>query len=375
MKKKRNCRLCSTSSITSPSFKIDRAPKSVNDLPVIGAHLSEHSKLLSLWQCPWCSHFQLDKDCIVPTWRAAISAAGLSKKMRTQRLKQFENFKDFSKSKTILEIGAGEGLFLPLFDKVGFKAQGLEWSVEQVKKGRLNGLDLVQGHPLDNDLVSKNITIESFACINFLEHATEPVEMLRNIQTVCIPNAFGLIEVPNFEKDLTLSRSHNLVAEHLSYFTQETFALALELSGFEIVKMEEFWNGDDLTAWVKVRNKRDLLNWSIQDPAFSLFRDFLEESTEPTSLWGASHQALTLLAMQDSRPRLNCIADSSPTKQGRMDPSWVIPIVSPQKMIDMKSTRVLIMAAGYSDEVSTQLRQMNFKGVIAILLDGKLHKI
>ena len=133
-------------------------------------------------------------------------------------------------------------------------------------------------------------------------------------------------------------------------------------------------NPDDLTALVKVRSNRDLTNWNNQDPTFSLFRDYLDESNEPTSLWGASHQALTLLAMQESIPKLNCIADSSPRKQGRLDPTWGIPIVSPQNMIDMKSTRVLIMAAGYSDEVYRQLREMNFKGSVAILVDGKLRK-
>jgi len=368
------CRLCSQESFQQPEFVINGAARSVNDLPKLGFE-GQDKVTLNLMRCRYCGHFQLP-DPPVATWKYAVTAAGLSAEMRAFRLSQFREFKArfaLSDGGQIWEIGTGEGLFLDLLKAAGFDPIGLEASEELVKLGKEKGRRIEIGHPQDGSLADKRI--KAFVSINFLEHTTRPIEFLRRLREACEPNAVGLVEVPDFTKDLSLNRSHDLVAEHLSYFTEDTLRLTLRLAGFEVIETRSVWGGDDVAAMVRLLPKVDLTGWEKRDPAFAALKDFCENSENaPLALWGASHQALTLLAMS-GRHSVVVIADSSPRKQGRQDPAWGIPIVSPKQMLELNPKTVLIMAAGYSKEVAKTLRELGFKGRVAILADGKLEEV
>jgi 2,4-dienoyl-CoA reductase-like NADH-dependent reductase (Old Yellow Enzyme family) len=47
----------------------------------------------------------------------------------------------------------------------------------------------------------------------------------------------GLVEVPNFDMLIEKRMATEFIADHLSYFTANTFRTALELSGFEVVEI------------------------------------------------------------------------------------------------------------------------------------------
>lgn len=366
------CRLCRLRSAVAESFAIERAPASVNELPPAGSRPGAFSARLSLWECPGCGHFQLAAGSEPRTWREAVTAAGLSPQMRQERLVQFARMRGDAVHEDLLEIGAGEGAFLSLFNQAGFKARGVEWSESLVEAAVRKGLAVERGHPSEGSL--RGAMIGNFASINFLEHAMDPVGMLREIRQACRGEALGLVEVPSFEKDLLLERSHDLLAEHLSYFTARSLRLALELAGFEVLGQETFWGGDDLVAWVRPRPPKALIDWRSRDPSFALFASFCE-GAEAVGMWGASHQALTLLGMCEAKPPVAMVADSSPKKQGRMDPAWGIPIVSPDELIWANPAKILIMAAGYSAEVARMLRQRGYAGRAAILADSELTEV
>jgi len=339
-------------------------------LPPAGSAPGAQTKALSLWQCTYCGHVQLHRGNESPTWKAAVTAAGLSEEMREARLALFQRMRTMTNHAGIWEIGSGEGLFLALLKQAGFMPVGLEWSPELVAKARLCGLDMHEGHVLDGAVDAAHLE-------NVLEHATEPTELLRRLAKASNPDAVFLVEVPDFSKDLATERSHDLVVEHLSYFTPRTLRLCLELAGFEVIGEETFWHGDDIIAWARPRAPYDLHQWHLRDPALHLMTQFCSAPGERVAIWGASHQALTLLSMlpEESVSAVMAIADRSPRKQGRMDPAWGIPIVSPEAMLEMQPTRILILAAGYSEEVARQLRGMGYRGQAAILRDGLLRQI
>jgi hypothetical protein len=369
------CRLCSWSGGVSESFAIANAPRSVNDLPMRGTNLRGATVRLSLWECLDCGLIQLGDQSVPLSWRAAVTATGISSEMRQRRLKQFQSLRSKCANDTILEIGSGDGSMLPILSEAGFSAQGLEWSDEMIAQGCNKGRQLRKGHVLDGILDGDKI--QNFVCLNFLEHATRPKNMMSAIARACSTTSIGLIEVPDFGKNLAIDRSHDLVAEHLSYFTNRTLRLCLETSGFEIIETGKFWYDDDIYAVVKPRRPLSLKDWISRDPAIALIRQYLDRSRGSQAIWGASHQALTLLSMLDHADvsRICCIADSSVRKQGRADPAWGIPIVSPSAMLGMDPPQVLIMAAGYSDEVAGQLRSMGYGGKVHILANGLLQDV
>jgi hypothetical protein len=201
------------------------------------------------------------------------------------------------------------------------------------------------------------------------------VSLLKSLRRNCLPGAVGLIEVPDFGRDLELGRSHDLVREHLSYFTAGTLRLALELSGFDVLSMRRVWHDDDLEATVKARPPTDLADWDARNPVLGLVRAFCEDPTNrPVAIWGASHQALTIISMLGDCGVV-AIADSAPAKQGKQDPAYRIPIVSPQEMLARQPASVLILAAGYSPEVACILRQMGFTGRAAMIAGNELNMV
>jgi len=365
-----NCKLCLSPIAVTVAYKIKKAPRSVNQLPTNKLNKNNCTRNLSLWECPECGHIQLKNECITDNWREVFTAAGFSKEMLKARRKLFAKMLKKCSSNNIIEIGCGAGHFLPVFREVGFKACGLEWSDTQCEKARRTGLYVIQGHVLEGALNKRRI--DNFAIINYLEHVKDPRKMLSLICKSCRPNSIGLVEVPNFSRDLKFSKSHNLVAEHLSYFTEKSLKLILEISGFEIINIEKFWDDNDIIAWVRPRILKDFNNWDDKNTTLKIFKEYISNNNiRKFAIWGASHQTLTLLSMiksSDSK-KISFIVDSSTDKQGKIDPVRGIKIISPKDMMSKNIDNILIIAGGYSDEISKLLKSLNYSGRISILRD------
>ena len=65
----------------------------------------------------------------------------------------------------------------------------------------------------------------------------------------------------------------------------------------------------------------------------------------------------------------NQIVDSAPFKQNKYTPATHLPIVAPEKLIADKVDAVIVMAAGYSDEVAGIIKRKFNNIQIAVLRD------
>lgn len=346
------CRICESSLTEADQcFSIEHAPLSAQQLPSKETfQQGATSEQLCLYSCPGCGHYQLSSRP-VDYWREVITAAGLSKEMREFRQSQLQSWvrDNGLEGQSVLEVGCGAGYLLDLLSAAGVSATGLEYNQELVKQGQHEGRNIRQDYILDMAQDSEE-QFDGFICINFLEHAPEPIKFLRSIRSLCKPGAVGIIEVPNFEQDIALSKSHNLIRDHLSYFTSRTLSLVAQLAGFELLSLRECWYGNDLEATVRVPHRSVVLDWALGTPTINALAEVLASEQGRVAIWGASHQALTLLAIL--RPtNVICIADSAAFKQGKVDPVCGIPIVSPAAMIAGQPETVIIIAAGYSQEV------------------------
>jgi hypothetical protein len=102
----------------------------------------------------------------------------------------------------------------------------------------------------------------------------------------------------------------------------------------------------------------------------SLFKD------KKVAIWGASHQALAILSLLNLSGRIEYVIDSAKFKQGKFTPATHIPIVAPDKLNSDPVDAVIVMAAGYSDEVVKIIRQKFDKKInISILRDFGLEII
>jgi SAM-dependent methyltransferase len=330
-----------------------------------------HSVDLDIRQCGACGLVQLDAEP-VPYFKSVITSARWSEEMLKFRTKQASAFvSKFSLTdRKVIEIGCGSGYYLDLLHQAGAQAYGLEYEETAVAEARANGRSAYRGYP-EHGISVPNAPFDAFVCINFLEHAPEPRKFLTAITGVLTENAVGLVEVPNLETAVARCRYYDFIRDHLSYFNTGTLVHALEGSGFEVLECESAWHDDDIVALVRRRPKPDYSRWVIENPVVSEFQGLVADpSHSGIAIWGASHQALTLIALTKPK-RIQFLVDSSPAKQGHFEPTLGLPILKPEAILNKNIDMVVVMAAGYSDEVCDILiNSMRFSGTVAVLRES-----
>jgi SAM-dependent methyltransferase len=334
---------------------------------------------LEVCQCAGCGLVQLSNDP-VPYYREVIRASSVSAEMRDFREKQFNSFVEryFLKRKKIVEIGCGRGEFLSLMQQFVMETYGLEYSKESVAQCVKSGLKVFFGFIENTDYKLNHGPFDAFFILNFLEHLPDPNSLLSGIYNNLTDVGIGLIEVPNFDMILKKKLFSEFIGDHLFYFTKETLSTTLWLNGFEIIDCKEEWYDYIISAVVKKRQKIDISDFyqyqaQLKNEIEGYIRLF---KNKKVAIWGASHQALAIIALLNLADKIIYVIDSASFKQGKYTPATHIPIVSPDKLYTDSVDAVIVMAAGYSDEVARIIRQKFNKNInIAIVRDFGLEVV
>ena len=97
--------------------------------------------------------------------------------------------------------------------------------------------------------------------------------------------------------------------------------------------------------------------------------------SKKVAVWGAGHQALTLITLTGVYNNIKYIVDSAKFKQSKFAPGCNLKIVSPDIFKKDKIAAIIVMAAGFSDEVCATIRSFNNKISIVKLENNNLIKI
>lgn len=203
-----------------------------------------------------------------------------------------------------------------------------------------------------------------FAILNHLEHVPSPNEYLRAF------TGRGVVEVPNFDMIAEKRLFHEIMRDHLMYFTEDTLRFTLQYNGFTVANIGGVWDDYILSAEVE---KRKTLDISGFDDALETFTvqifDFVQ-SYKSVAIYGASHECFAILAQCGHHLTDIGIVDDSPLKQGKYAPVGGQPILPPSALKDADA--VIVMGAGYSDII---LSKLNFKGALAVVRGDRLEVI
>jgi hypothetical protein len=193
---------------------------------------------------------------------------------------------------------------------------------------------------------------------------------LRAIADNLVDDAVGLVEVPNFDMVVKQTLFSEFVADHLLYFTAQTLRTALEISGFEVTRVDELRDGYVLSAVVRRRRRLDISGFSERQKRLTLeLRNYLEGfGARRAAVWGAGHQAFATIAMTGIAGNIRYVVDSAPFKQGRYTPASHLPIVSPEALRTDPVDAVIVMAASYSDEVARIVREQFDRELAMVIL-------
>ena len=373
------CRVCGHEFFEEPLLRYENMPGSAQYLPNAESIESDKGVALEVCQCSGCGLVQLS-NVPVPYFKEVIRAAAFSEEMNDFRIKQFTIFvQRFSlKGKKVIEIGCGCGEYLSIMQQTGIEAYGLEYSEESVRQCVKNGLNVSRGFVENSAYKIDHAPFDAFYILNFLEHLSDPNSTLEGICSNLTDAAVGIIEVPNFDMILRNKLFSEFISDHLFYFTKETLTATLRLNGFEIIDCNEVWHDYIISVIVKKRGKLDISHFYEHQ---AQLKNEIEEYIRPfkdkkVAIWGAGHQALAVISLMDLADRIRYVVDSAAFKQGKYTPATHVPIVSPDALDFDPVNAVIVMAAGYSDEVARIIRQKFDKNInVSILREYGLEQV
>lgn len=370
------CRCCESEWPAEPVLKFDHMPKSAQRFPAENEIENERGVDIRVYQCPYCGLMQLEGEP-VSYFREVIRAVGISPTMRQFREEQFGRFlqKYGLKGKRLLEPGAGTGEYMEVMQAAGGDTYGLEYASDSVHKASQRGLKIHRGFLEAEDSRVPGAPYDGFYIMNFLEHIPFPNRFLKAVFNNLSVDAAGLVEVPNVDMIIKENLFSEFISDHLMYFTEKTLCLLLEKNGFEVMECKPVWYNYIISAEVKKRSQLNASGFYTQkDRLTASMQAYLDEKAKEgkrVAAWGAGHQALTALALSGAEGKLCCVIDSAPFKQGLYTPATHIPVAAPQRLKQRDIEAVIIMAAGYSEEIAGILeREYPWVEVVILETDG-----
>ena len=374
-----SCQLCDASLPSRALLELVGMPNAAQFLPNEDELHKDKGVDLNIFECTQCGLVQTSQEP-VPYYKEVIRASAFSGEMAAFRQKQLKAWVETHQltGQRILEIGAGKGEYLHLLEQAGMKAYGTEFGSTSAAACKQQGLQVWQVFPDGSGLQLPEIpfdAFDAFASFNFMEHWPHPKSTLCDIAGVLKTGALGLVEVPNFDMILKNNLFTEFISDHIFYYTANTLRLMLETSGFEVLDIQSIWHDYILSATVQKRSASNISAFaekrkSIQE-ALHQFADKHQDGG--VAVWGAGHQALATLALINLGEKIKYVVDSAPFKQGKFTPATHLPIVPPSALFQQPVSAVIVMAAGYSDEVVKIIQAGSHPNLkIAILRETQL---
>jgi len=208
----------------------------------------------------------------------------------------------------------------------------------------------------------------TFTSFCFLEHTPRPNDYLTALLDKVEAGERGIIEVPNFDMIADNGLFHEIMRDHLCYFTADTLRFALEYNGFGVESIMPSFGDYLLTAMVY---KRPMFDVSVFNDAQQSLKAELDEFCKeysPVGIYGASHEALAIIAL--CKPGVAIVIDDSELKQGKYTPARNVPIVPGYGELYCKG--IIVIGAGYSDII---LRNLDHEGAVAVVRGSRLEVI
>lgn len=354
------CRVCNGSFFKEPLIRYENMPRIAQNLPDNHTVKDDKGIDIEVCQCKFCGLVQLNSEP-VPYYKEVIRSSGFSEEMGRFRHLQFREFVTGHslENKKIIEIGCGKGEYLTTMRQYCNGAYGMEYADASVQACKEQGLKAFKGFVDSASLELEGAPYDAFFMMNFLEHLPDPNSVLRGIYNNLGDEAYGLLEVPNFDMVLDKKIFSDFSTEHLFYFTKNTLRKILETNGFDVVSIKVIWYENIISAIIRKQrrlaiddfiNQKEILRASVEN--------YLSRyGSNSVAIWGAGHQSLATISLLGLKDKIRYVVDSAAFKQGKFTPATHLPIYAPEKLVSEPVEAVIVIATSYSDEVAKILRE------------------
>jgi len=367
------CRICDLELNETRNLTLSGLPASAQGFLTKQDLKADKSLTLDITECSGCGVVQT-RNPPVPYFREVIRASGYSPEMQAHREQQFKKFlNDYHLTEgRILEVGCGKGENLTIVASLGVESFGIEYGEQSISYLHQLGLNAARVFFDTGDEHVPGAPYDGFIFLNFLEHIPNPREVFAGIHKNLKDQAVGLIEVPNFDMILEESMFTEFVSDHIFYFSRNSLKTVLRCNGFDVLECCETWHRYTISAVVR---RRKFVDFSEMTKLTSQLKEavgqFCEKyQEEKIVVWGAGHQALTVMAISGIQEKVRYVVDSAPFKQNRYTPGTHLPIVAPEVFFSDSVGAVLVIAGSYTQEVCEIIRRRGKNSIKIGVLDG-----
>jgi SAM-dependent methyltransferase len=382
-----SCRLCGEYTLQK-IIETDRSPASVERL-LMKPELSEDGPVsLRIFQCTHCDLVQLTDIMPDDYYEDYEMAVSFSPRFVTYLRELVEYFTSITglRCGRIAEIGCGDGTFMGILKEKGFTVTGVEPSNRFREKAVASGFEVHKRY-ISSVVTVPGAPYDAIVCRQVLEHVPDINGFLSGMKQSLAPGGFALIEVPSLEIAVSDGRFHDFFPDHVNYFSHAALCSALEFHGFQVLDVQQTFQGEFNTIVVRLEAEQLFLKttpWrgqqselgsiflaieGISDLLDNFFAKCRREKLRVV-VWGSGGKGISTLAVAgisaENGPAY--VVDSDPRKQALYMPVSHFKVYPPERLNYDPVDVVLVTALAHIDEIIETLRtDLEFSGEVFAL--------
>jgi SAM-dependent methyltransferase len=360
--KRDDCRLCHSKAVK----EVLRMPKSPPTEKFRLPSEKPYEKFpMDLYQCLNCGHIQL-LDVVDPDllFGGYIYESSISPDLDNHFSEYVAEVLEYLNSynlvtNSILDIGSNDGLLLDKFRRFGITSYGIDPAKEVNEKSRNKGHIVLDGYLSEVyvDFVKKYGQVNLITANNVFSHMDNMRETFECIPKMLTDNGLLVFEVSYVLDTIKNKVIDYIYHEHLAYHGVKPLKNFLSSIGLKMLRVE---NIDTKGGSIRVYASKENAAFEIETENIetflsrekSLYQDVGSEISfaanyfkkelskakrvlrqkntdkEKTAIFGACATVNVMIEMGELAEDIDFIIDNSPTRIGRLHPSYDIPIIS-----------------------------------------------
>lgn len=288
----------------------------------------------------------------------------------------------------VIEIASNDGYLLQYVKQDDIPCLGIEPTACTAAEARKKGVEVLEdffGEKLAGKLKEKNKTADLILGNNVLAHVPDIVDFVKGLKIALKPHGTITMEFPHLLQLVANNQFDTIYHEHFSYLSFSIVHKIFGSLGLVLYDVEELpTHGGSLRIYARHAEHSDIqikdsvarlldvesragmndLGYYLgfQERAFRAkleFTSFLlseKEKGAKIAAYGAAAKGNTLLNYCGIKSDLiEFVVDMAPSKQGRFLPGSRIPVVTEQKIREMKPNYVIILPWNIKEEIKEQL--------------------
>ncbi len=329
---------------------------------------------IDVYICNSCNHYQINN--IIPpkyykNYQLVVNSdndgicGNHTEPMLNIYDEKFLKLKEYAKDTSlVMDVGCGDGTLLVRLLKHFDKATGIEPSKKQAQQiSKLKNERITVINDFFKPGVCPGNSIPALICVYVLEHLEEPVKFVESVYSALKWGGVAYIEVPNGQKIFGDLQYYDIFSEHINYFTAQSMLNLLSSVGFEVIEINEDFNGQNLAVYVRKAYPLRFFNDKIKKDKETLLGKI--NMYETVSIWGAGCKSKALIKLISGNSRIKYIFDSNATIHNKYLANSDIKIAAPNTETVNENELIVVFAINFKNEIIDSLRnKFNYKGEI-----------